>query len=65
MIFIIGEIGIGKEFLVCVCYYVLNCFVKLFIVLLCVLLLDDVVEFELFGYVGYEENVVLKCGVLE
>lgn len=51
LLLIIGDMGIGKDFFVYVCYQVSFCLVKLYLVFNCVLILEDVVESELFGYV--------------
>lgn len=50
-IFLYGEMGIGKEVVVCVLYDLSICVVKLFIVVNCVLILELLIESELFGYV--------------
>lgn len=51
-----GEIGIGKEVFVCVLYWCSICVDKLFVVVNCVVLLEGLIEVELFGY---EEGVFI------
>lgn len=61
-IFITGESGIGKEVCVEVIYVVSKCGDKLFIVINCVVILKDLIESELFGYVkGVFIGVVIEC----
>lgn len=59
LLLLVGDIGIGKDLLVCVCYLCSLCGKMFFFGLNCVFLFDDVVESELFGYVvGVYFNVV-------
>lgn len=62
LLLIMGDIGIGKDFFVYVCYQVSFRVGKFYLVLNCVFILEDVVESELFGYVlegkkGFFEQV--------
>lgn len=50
-VFISGVSGIGKELFVNVIYKVSNCSDKLFVVINCGVLFENLFEFELFGYV--------------
>lgn len=54
LVLIIGEIGIGKELVVQVLYVLLFCYVYLFMVVNCGVILVVLVQLELFGY---------ECGV--
>lgn len=61
-VLISGEIGIGKELVVKVIYEVLLWVVNLLVYFNCVVLLESVVESELFGYVkGVFIGVISNC----
>lgn len=49
-VFIMGEFGIGKEVMVYYVYCKLKCVEKLFIFVNCVVILENFLELELFGY---------------
>lgn len=50
IVLIVGEIGIGKEVVVCYFYYYSVCCQQLFLVVNCGVLIESFVEVELFGY---------------
>lgn len=50
LVLVIGECGIGKEFIVNCFYYFFSCWQGLFILLNCVVLNDNLFDLELFGY---------------
>lgn len=50
MVLLFGESGIGKEVLVCGVYEVLLCKNECFVVINCVVILDNLLESEFFGY---------------
>lgn len=51
MVFIMGELGIGKELIVCVIYNFSLCCDCFFICVNCVVILVELFESEFFGYV--------------
>lgn len=62
IVLILGEIGIGKELIVCVIYNLSICKNKCMVKMNCVVIFFGLMESDLFGYEkGVYIGVVLQC----
>lgn len=61
-VLIIGESGVGKEVMVCYVYFKFKCVFKLFVFVNCVVIFENLLELEFFGYEkGVFIGVIVCC----